>query len=331
MSRRLLTLLAVLALAVGVLTPIAAGAADTPAGLELAAQKGDVAKSPSGSYIVVMKAEPLIAEFGQDGLDSKKAKSERAKIEKSHGKVLANAGASSSDMVNSYSNAVNGFSAVVSQKQAQAMANRDDVLAVYPDELRQPTTDSSPTFLRLDDPSGPWANGYDGEGVVIGVIDTGIWPEHASFADDGSYAAPPITVGECDFGNVAHNPDDAAFTCNNKLIGARQMLDTYRLLIGAEDFEFDSARDDNGHGTHTASTAGGNADVAASIFGVDRGIVSGVAPRAHIVMYKGLGTLGGFSSDLAKAIDQAAADGVDVINYSIGSSSFAIGPDDVAF
>jgi subtilisin family serine protease len=245
--------------------------------------------------------------------------------------------------VNSYTAAVDGFSAIVSFKQAQAMANRDDVLAVYPDELRQPTTESSPTFLRLDDPAGPWAAGYDGEGIVIGVIDTGIWPEHPSFADDGSYPAPPISIDDipangdnpfiagCDFGNAAHNPNDAPFECNNKLIGARQMLQTYRALIGAEDFEFDSARDDNGHGTHTTSTAGGNGGVQSSIFGVDRGIVSGMAPRAHGVMYKGLGTLGGFGSDLAAAIDQAVADGVDVINYSIGSSSFAIGPDDVAF
>ncbi len=230
MSRRLLILLAMLALVVGVLTPVAAGAAPAPE-LELAPQKAEVAKSPTGSYIVVMAEEPLIVEYGQEGLNSRKAKADRKKIEKNHQDVLADSGASSSDLVNSYSNAVNGFSAVVSQKEAQAMANRDDVLTVYPDELRQPTTDSSPAFLRLDDKRGPWADGYDGEGVVIGVIDSGIWPEHASFADDGSYTAPPILpldgtlLPVCDFGNTAHNPNDAPFTCNNKLIGARQMLD----------------------------------------------------------------------------------------------------------
>jgi subtilisin family serine protease len=332
MRRSILTLLSVFALAIAVLAPLgAAGAAETSTGLELAAQKGDVAKSPTGSYIIVMKAEPLIVEFGQDGLDTRKADKARAKKDKKHDEVLSESGASTSDLVNSYTNAVDGFSALVSYKEAQAMANRDDVLAVYPDELRQPTTDSSPEFLGLTDPAGAWQTGYDGEGVVIGVIDTGIWPEHDSFADDGSYPAPPITVGECDFGNTAHNPEDVPFTCNNKLIGARQMLDTYRALIGAEPFEYDSARDGNGHGTHTASTSGGNAGVQAEIFGIDRGIVSGIAPRAHIVAYKGLGTLGGFGSDLAAAIDQAVFDGVDVINYSIGSGSFAIGPDDVAF
>jgi subtilisin family serine protease len=332
MRRSILALLSLFALAVAVLAPIsAAGAAETSSELELAVGKGEVAKSPTGSYIVVMKDAPLIAEFGQDGLDSRPARAAKADKQRRQDEVLTESGASASDKVNSYTAAVDGFSAIVSHKEAQAMANRDDVLAVYPDELRQPTTDSSPTFLKLNDPAGPWAAGYDGEGIVIGVIDTGIWPEHASFADDGSYPAPPITIGECDFGNTAHNPDDAPFSCNNKLIGARQMLGTYRAVIGAEPFEYDSARDDNGHGTHTASTAGGNGGVEASIFGVDRGTVSGVAPRAHIVAYKGLGTLGGFGSDLAAAIDQAVADGVDVINYSIGSGSFAIGPDDVAF
>ncbi|MCL1600377.1 MAG: S8 family serine peptidase [Actinomycetia bacterium] len=337
MRRSILTLLSVFALAIAVLAPLsAAGAAETPTGLELAAPKAEVAKSPNGSYIIVMKAEPLIVEFGQDGLDTKQADKARAKKDKKHDEVLAESGASASDKVNSYTNAVDGFSALVSHSEAQAMANRDDVLAVYPDELRQTTTDSSPTFLRLDDPKGPWADGYDGEGIVIGVIDTGIWPEHASFADDGSYPAPPNTLDDslqsaCDFGNTAANPLDAPFTCNNKLIGARQMLATYRALVPTQPFEYDSARDDNGHGTHTASTSGGNADVQATIFDVDRGIVSGIAPRAHIIMYKGLGTLGGFGSDLAAAIDQAVFDGVDVINYSIGSGSFAIGPDDVAF
>jgi len=337
MRRSILTLLSVFALAIAVLAPLgAAGAAETPTGLELAAPSNDVAKSPNGSYIIVMKAEPLIVEFGQDGLDTKQADKARAKKDKKHDKVLKESGASANDKVNSYTNAVDGFSALVSHSEAQAMANRDDVLAVYPDELRQPTTDSSPEFLGFTDPAGVWQTGYDGEGIVIGVIDSGIWPEHASFADDGSYPSASITLDDsersaCDFGNTAHNPEDVPFSCNNKLIGARQMLDTYRLLIGAQPFEYDSARDENGHGTHTASTSGGNSGVEASIFGVDRGVVSGIAPRAQIVMYKGLGTLGGFGSDLASAIDQAVFDGVDVINYSIGSGSYAVGPDDVAF
>ena len=98
-----------------------------------------------------------------------------------------------------------------------------------------------------------------------------------------STCAPPVTLEDtpdsaCDFGNTAHNPDDAPFTCNNKLIGAREMLDTYRLLTGLDPAEFDSARDDDGHGTHTASTAAGNAGVAAAVMGIPRGTDLGHRP-----------------------------------------------------
>ncbi len=281
-----------------------------------------------------MKADPLIVEFGQDGLNSKAAERKAKGLAKGHDKALQQAGASADDLVHNYVNAVNGFSAMVSYEVARNLALQPEVAFVVPDELLQTTTDSSPEFLGLTDPAGPWQTGYDGEGVVIGVIDDGIWPEHPSFADDGSYSTLPIELDDsrpnCEFGNIAHNPDDAPFTCNNKLIGARQMLDTYRLFYLDSD-EFDSARDDNGHGTHTASTAAGNAGVVSSVLGVERGEISGVAPRARVIAYKALGNLGGFGSDLAAAIDQAVADGVDVINYSVGSSSFAIGPDDVAF
>ncbi|HKZ71121.1 MAG TPA: S8 family serine peptidase, partial [Anaerolineales bacterium] len=152
-----------------------------------------------------------------------------------------------------------------------------------------------------------------------------------------SYAPPPIPPLDetfypaCDFGNTAHNANDAPFNCNNKLVGARQILDTYRFFIGADPDEFDSARDDDGHGTHTASTAAGNAGVEASMYGMPVATISGIAPRAHGIAYKGLGNLGGFTSDLAAAIDQAVADGVDVINYSIGGGAAGPGADEIAF
>jgi len=206
------------------------------------------------------------------------------------------------------------------------------VALVLKDELRQKTTDNSPTFLGLTAPGGAWLKGYNGEGVVVGIIDTGIWPEHPSFADDGSYAPLPDYAGlPCEFGNTAWNSNDAPFMCNNKLLGAVQMLNTYRTYSGADPDEFWSARDDDGHGSHTASTAAGNAGVEASISGVPFGTVSGIAPRARIIAYKALGNLGGYTSDLAAAIDQAVADGVDVINYSIGGGAGAVSADEIAF
>lgn len=305
-----------------------------------------VEESASGSYVVVMQADPLLGEFDQGQLTSKAAKKKGAAMARGHAKVLERAGVDTDRKVQSYTNALNGFSAVMDHDEAVSVAMQKGVAFVAPDELRQLTTDESADFLGLDDEGGVYDLGYDGEGVVVGVIDSGIWPEHPSVADDGTYPAPPVALTEvtddrgnvfpaCDFGgDGAHLADgltDPAFSCNNKLIGARHMMPTYLALTGLSDVEYDSARDEDGHGTHTATTAAGNADVPASVFGVDRGTVSGIAPRAHVVAYKALGALGGYGSDLAGAIDQAVADGVDVINYSIGSSSFAIGPDDVAF
>lgn len=309
------------------------------------------AQSPApetDSYIVVMKQDPVIAYEGDEaGLPATKpgksgkvnpnsahVKKYQKYLEASHNASLAKAGADVDAKVHDYTVALNGYSAILTEAEAKDVAAQSAVMLVLPDQMRYVDTDSSPAFLGLTGPAGAYQTGYDGEGVLVGVIDTGIWPEHPSFADDGSFPDAPVlddSRPNCEFGNTAHNENDAEFECNNKLVGARQMLDTYRALIGAEDFEYDSARDDAGHGTHTASTAAGNADVAASVTGIPRGIISGIAPRAQVVAYKGLGYLGGFTSDLASAIDQAVFDGVDVINYSVGGGAADPGADEIAF
>jgi subtilisin family serine protease len=316
--------------------------------LSFAKQAPPASANGAESYIVVLEAMPLVAYEGDiKGLaatkpakgkkfnpNSKAAKKYKAHLTSMQGKVLNNAGVSSSKKVNSFTAALNGFSAILTEEQAAAMARQKGVKKVMKDQWRYPDTDSSPEFLGLTGPAAPWQTGYTGEGVIVGIIDSGIWPEHPSFADDGSFPEAPALDNSrpnCEFGNTGHNPADAVFECNNKLIGARQMLDTYRALIGAVPGEFDSARDDNGHGTHTASTAAGNADVAAHMYGIPRGTVSGIAPRAHVIAYKGLGNLGGFTSDLAAAIDQAVFDGVDVINFSIGGGAAAPGADEISF
>ncbi len=297
------------------------------------------------SYIVVMAGDPVIAYQGgiselpatkpgkgaKVNPNSAHVKKYQAYLASQHDASLAGAGANAGQKVHDFSIALNGYSALLTEQQAEEIRGQKGVAMVMEDEMHQPTTDSSPAFLGLTAPGGAYATGVDGRGVVVGVIDTGIWPEHPSFADNGSYSAPPTGPLPCEFGNTAHNPSDAPFTCNNKLIGARQMLDTYRAIIGADPDEYDSARDDNGHGTHTASTSAGNAGVAATVLGLPRGAISGIAPRAYVIAYKGLGNLGGFTSDLAAAIDQAVADGVDVINYSIGGGASLTGGDDLAF
>jgi subtilisin family serine protease len=290
-----------------------------------------IAAADLAPYVVIMDAEPTAAQAAD--LSASAASSTAAQLERAQDQALAGADVPASAKLASFTTALNGFSAKLTDEQAAEVARQPGVSRVVRDQLRKLHTDTSPGFLGLDAGHGAWASGFTGEGVILGVVDTGIWPEHPSFADDGSYSAPPAgwmggTVA-CEFGDTAHNPADVPFDCNNKLIGARDMRTLYKQFIGPE--VYNSTRDYNGHGTHTASTAGGNQDVAAEIFGVSRGLISGIAPRAQVAMYSACGDLGCFGGDLADAIDAAVADGVDVINYSIGGGPGLNGPDDIAF
>jgi subtilisin family serine protease len=232
---------------------------------------------------------------------------------------------SRAEITHRYGVILGGVAMLVPEDEVDQVASLPGVVAVFRDDLLHLATDRSPQFIGLPHAaalaSGPTAGG---EGVVVGILDTGIWPEHPSFSDPDplgmAYPVPPGGGLACEFGSAV--PGDAPFICNNKLIGARRFMATYEasgppLLAG----EFLSARDDNGHGTHTASTAAGNGQVAASIFGIARGAIAGIAPRAHVVAYKVCGDAGCFESDSAAAVQQAIVDGVDVINFSISGGS----------
>lgn len=240
-------------------------------------------------------------------------------------------------IVHTYKATLNGLSMVLPESKLEVIASLPGVVAIYPDELQKPDTEVSPGFISA---TTAWkqlgGQKKAGEGIIVGVLDTGIWPEHPSFSDPDpfskSYSPPPVVPGSngfgscgprstCDFGNTAANPNDAPFTCNNKLNGAYSFIDTYKAVVGLLPGEFDSARDDNGHGTHTSSTAAGNGGVTASIFGVPRGTVSGIAPRAHVIMYRVCAFEGCFQSDSVAAVEQAILDGVNAINFSISGGN----------
>lgn len=250
-----------------------------------------------------------------------------------------------------YGYVFSGFAAELSEAQAQKLALTRGVLAVTKDELRAFDTSTTPAFLGLNAPSsalppGIW-NSAKGENVIIGIVDTGAWPEHPSFSDrtdvngngtkDGKlgYQQIPGWNGKCTPGEAFSGTD-----CNQKLIGARYYNAGFGGNAGIDarfPFEFNSPRDWGGHGTHTASTAGGNANVPATGAAAALGSINGIAPRARIAAYKvcwaDQPTGGGcFSSDSVAAIDQAVADGVDVINFSIsGSSTNFRDPVEIAF
>ncbi|MCB1845657.1 MAG: S8 family serine peptidase, partial [Halioglobus sp.] len=250
--------------------------------------------------------------------------------------------------------------------QAGKLGNLPEVAQVWEDEIRPLSISYSAGFLGLFDSDGGLRGslGLNGDGIVIGVIDSGIAPEHPMLSDTRQaprprlcrstwgkssllgrwlcrrysrlpdiveYDPPTDWNGSCDAG-----PEFDASLCNNKLIGARYFFAGAQNAGPIDDGEIYSARDVDGHGTHTATTAAGGR-VDASIFGTLLGRVEGMAPRARIAAYKACWLRPGATrsscntSDLALAIDTAVADGVDIINYSVGNSlQETTAPDDLA-
>ncbi|GAB3378339.1 hypothetical protein GCM10027452_33800 [Micromonospora halotolerans] len=161
-------------------------------------------------------------------------------------------------------------------------------------------------------PTGPKPGSGTGAGTVIGVLDTGIWPDSPSFAR--AMPAPAGWHGTCQTGYAF-----AVEHCNGKIVGARYFADTYLAAAGElPEGEVLSPRDMVGHGTHTASTAAGLPVGDVTISGRHFGPISGVAPDAQIAVYKVLWGGSGYDADIIAGIDAAVADGVQVLNYSIG-------------
>lgn len=334
-----------------------------------------------GRYIVVMKADPLASYTGDvKGLKATKpAEGEQLESQsqdalryvehlENEQKTLAQDVGVTPDTT--YQTVLNGFSAQLSGEQVDKLRASKDVYGVYPDFVRHPDAQTSTDFLGLGDDrkgkGGVWqqTGGVDkaGEGVVVGVIDTGIAPEHPSFQGkklkkqkkddrrhkgrepytDGSYVYFDKSDGGQFRAAMVEGQDWDKGDYSSKLIGAQYFS------AGAEaagfDFQYDylSPRDGDGHGSHTASTAAGDFGVKASVEGVDFGRISGVAPGAKVSAYKACYVGPDVTvttddicagSDLIAAIDQAVADGVDVINYSIGggAASTVLAPEDIAF
>jgi subtilisin family serine protease len=280
-------------------------------------------------------------------------------------KVLASIGGAP-EKVYSYQYALNGFAAVMTAAQADKLRNDDRVLRVWEDEIRPLATRSSASFLELfkKDVGLRGTPGLDGDGIVIGIIGSGISPDHPSLQDTreadrpklcksawaeasllGQWLCRRYTIqedvlefeppenwnGVCETGDGFAEED-----CNNKLIGARFFVEGAQVSLPIDSGDVFSPADVDGHGTHVATIAAGN-KAGASIFGALLGNVQGIAPKARIAVYKACWIRSGETSatcntsDLANAIDMAVADGVHVINYSVGSSlNDVIAPDDIA-
>ena len=252
----------------------------------------------------------------------------------------------SAKVVHRYGFAFNGFAVQLTDAQAQALKTSTNVVAVVESEIRKVDTTHTPEFLGISKPGGLWSQldansvAVKGENVIIGVIDSGVWPEDPSFGDKESGGKP---VAYSQSGTQVYGPPPAkwkgvcqtghgftAAMCNNKLIGARYYVAGFDAGSGTlTSFEYRSPRSgggDGGHGTHTSSTAGGNSNVDAAIDGIGVGVMSGIAPRARLAIYKvcweatTVAQTGCYTADTLKAIDDAVADGVDVINFSVSGT-----------
>ncbi|WP_409235572.1 S8 family serine peptidase [Streptomyces sp. PA5.6] len=334
--------------------PLATTAAALPAA-------APIAESATGTYLVTLADEPLVtydggvgdlratkpAKGGKLDVASAAAKRYRTHLTDQQTRVAKKVGAT---VRQHYAVTTNTFSARLDTRQLVRLARTKGVVHIAPDRFLKATDDRSSTdFLGLSGRKGLWkalgGTAEAGKGIVIGDIDTGIWPENPSFdAPALSSRKPgerdryrPYRVGTT---TVMHKADGGTFkgtcqtgdrftaaACNEKVIGARYFGDGWFDAVPESNRAgYVSPRDSQGHGTHTASTAAGNANVPAKADGEDLGTVSGVAPAATIAVYKALWQSkdgqadGGLTSGIVAAIDQAVADGVDVVNYSLGGT-----------
>ncbi|CAI8609344.1 unnamed protein product [Vicia faba] len=194
----------------------------------------------------------------------------------------------SAEMMYTYENAVHGFSTRLTSEEARLLERQTGILAVLPEVKYELHTTRTPQFLGLDKSAEMFPESSLASEVVVGVLDTGIWPESKSFDDTGFGPIPTTWKGACETGPID------------------------------ETTESKSPRDDDGHGTHTSTTAAGSVVTGASLFGYAAGTARGMATRARVAAYKVCWKGGCFSSDILAAIDKAISDGVNVLSLSLG-------------
>ncbi len=251
--------------------------------------------------------------------------------------ALRSATRASAEPAQRYFYALNGLALKLTADEAAAVAKMNGVAGVHRNIAYELDTDAGPAWIGAPAVWDGSATGIgaQGEGMVVGIMDSGINQGHPSFAevgDDGygaggEYAATnPFGAGGSS-GGPRDDCADPAFPglCNNKLIGSHAFIDA----SGGDDFVQPGdpvSKDTDGHGSHVASTSAGNViidppllDADGNDSGLTLGTVSGVAPHAHIIAYK-VCAPSCFASDIAAAIDQAILDGADALNHSIGAA-----------
>ncbi|KAJ0984443.1 hypothetical protein J5N97_002799 [Dioscorea zingiberensis] len=210
-------------------------------------------------------------------------------------------------LVYSYREVISGFAARLTSDEVRDMESMEGFLYAQQDEELSPRTTYTPNFIGLSQWHGLWVDSFKGQGMIIGVIDSGIVPGHASFlestVDKPMPPRPQKWKGKCQFKRF----------CNNKVIGA------VSFQAGKSGPPRDPKKE--GHGSHCAGIAAGSMVPDADVRGMAKGTASGVAPRAHLAIYQSCTKASCATSDTVKAMEQAIDDGVDVLSISLGRSA----------
>ncbi|CAA0807085.1 Subtilisin-like protease SBT1.7 [Striga hermonthica] len=218
-------------------------------------------------------------------------------------------------IIYSYRHVLTGFAARLSQNEVEEITKMEGFISAWPDRTLSLHTTHSPEFLGLSAPNtGLWERDGYGEGIIIGMLDSGIKPDHPSFNDNKMSSPPSKWTGKCELPHP--------YTCNNKIIGARDFTELHKN-------ETRSPLDEDGHGTHTASTAAGNFVEGANFFDSAAGIAAGAAPHAHLAIYKVCRQDCSMTSFVA-GMDTAVEDGVDVLSISLGVPPYQFYDDPMA-
>ncbi|KAK8677593.1 hypothetical protein V6N13_143122 [Hibiscus sabdariffa] len=236
-----------------------------------------------------------------------------------------NATIPAAEPIYSYNHVIQGFSASLTPAELEALKNAPGYVSSVRDRTVKLDTTYSFKFIGLNPKTGLWPASSFGKDVIIGVVDTGVWPESESFNDEGLGDVPAKWKGQCENGTQF-----SSSLCNKKLIGARSFNKGLIANNPNINISMNSPRDTAGHGTHTSSTAAGAYVSNASYFGYAEGTARGMAPSARVAVYKALWKEGSYTSDTIAAIDQAITDGVDVLSMSFGTNGLELYEDPIA-
>lgn len=315
-----------------------ASAADLKLAANQPTQSVLIPKNMPGNTYIVQLTEPAVATYkgGVQGLPATNAKatgsnklqtkSQAAKQYTNHlrGRQTAALNKAADQLGRqltpkfTYQHAINGFAVDLSEAEALKLAKMSGVKSVQRERLEYTVTDTGPLWIGAPElwDNEDSARSSMGEGMVVAILDSGINSDHPSFADiggDGYDHTNPLGSGNYLPGSYCDTVDPTF--CNDKLIGAYDFTAVDGTI----------PEDDDGHGSHTASTTAGNVVLGVNVDAPTTSAqynISGVAPHANIIAYDVCQqTCPGAA--LIAAINQVIIDagnlpnGIAALNYSI--------------